>query len=110
MSAEVIVIGDDVRIERTLMIGDDAYDASGATSIKVAFVSTDHSTKLTADIEQDENASGADWANGVVIIEMAAADTADITDDGPAILELQVDKTIKQTWHMAVLLVEGQIE
>lgn len=109
MSAPVIVTGDDVRFPVTMTVDDAAYDASGATSVKAALVSADRTTKLTGDIVQDAGASGADWANGVIMIEMDATDTADITDYGAAIIEVQVDKSIKQTWYGAVEIVQGQI-
>jgi len=51
---------------------------SGAT-IYASVISEDKSSELIADKAQSSSATGADWANGIVTIEFAAADTSALT-------------------------------
>ena len=98
MSAEYFT-GDDWDISVTLKVDGVATDVSGATSIKAAIttVSDTNPTTIISEVTLDSGATGADWANGVVVAEFAAANT-DITP-GIYAVEVQVESGgKKRTW------------
>ena len=74
-------------------------------------MSTDHTEKYTLPIAQSESAPGADWANSLLTIEFASTDTVNMTYQGAALIEIQVDDTVnttgKTTFFVKVLIVSG---
>lgn len=100
-----IVTGDDVAIPVTLSINGVAVDLSGAT-IKANLVSKDHTVKfMLTDTAQSEAHPNADWVNGVVVIEFAAADTGAITEIGKCLIEIEVATPAERTWFVSGLKV-----
>ena len=92
--------GDDWDIVVTLKKDGVAYDVSTATAIQAAVVSDDGTapTTIVSAVTLDSGATGANWAKGVVIVEIPAATTASLTSQR-AFVEIQV--TIggkKSTW------------
>lgn len=57
----------------------ETVDISDADTVKVALISTDHENLLAGPYEADEEDDDADWVNGVVAVELPAADTEDLT-------------------------------
>ena len=91
--------GDDWDISVTLNKDGAAYDVSAATAIEASIVSDDgtNPSTLIAAVTLSAGATGADWANGVVVAEFPAAST-DI-DLGSRYIEIQVTLGGKKsTW------------
>jgi len=103
-----IVTGDNVVVPVTLKKNGVVFDMSGAT-VKVRLISTDHESVYTGEITQNEAATGADWANSLVILELAPADTSGISFQGNALIEIQVDQNGKTTWFVSALITKGNI-
>lgn len=99
--------GDDWTINVTLKKNGVVFDASGATSVKAALVSLTGSepTEQIAATVQNAGATGADWTNGLVVVEFAAAATALVSKYGTLYLEVQVDKTKIETWPRKAITV-----
>ena len=100
MSRKIYYTGDDWDIFATLKRNGLVEDVSTATDISAAIVSSDDANaKLLIDAPtQNSGAAGADWANGIVVVEIPRANTA-ITTYGKVYLELQITKDgKKKTW------------
>lgn len=104
-----LVTGDDFTANVTLYVDGATFDASGAT-ITAAVVSRHHATKFTSDVAQSEVATGADWANSLIVVEFGPTETAKVTEYGSALVEIQVnDGTTKRSWFQSVVVVKGQV-
>lgn len=95
-----VFTGDDWDITMTLTKDRAAYDVSTATEIKASVVDSDSisPSTLIAAVTLDSGATGANWASGIVVIEIPNASTGSVAT-GTAYIEVQV--TIggkKQTW------------
>jgi hypothetical protein len=93
--------GDDWTINVTLKKNGVVFDASSATSVKAAVVSLvgNEPTEQIPETTQNEAASGADWTNGLIVVEFAAAATDNVKKYGSLQLEVQVEKDgKKETW------------
>lgn len=108
MSVATIVSGDDLSLLVTLKVDAAVFDMSGKT-VKARLVTKDRETTLTDEIAQDEGATGADYANSLVAIEMTAAETSAIDRQGMGYLEIQVELPAKKTWWQKVQYVKGNI-
>lgn len=88
--------GDDWEIPVTFTKKNNAWDVSGAT-IKAAVVDTSKSARVQviSDTTLNENAIGADWANGLVIVEFTSAQTTGVAS-GKYAIEVQVEKDGKK--------------
>ena len=88
---------DDWDVTVTLKKDGVAFDVSSATNISASVVDSDGTNPQTvvAAVTLDSGATGADWANGVVVAEFAAANT-DVTP-GNAFVEIQVTLSGKKT-------------
>ena len=108
MTAE-IVSGDDVVIYATLKKGGSTFSIDPGATVTAMLVSLNHETAYTAEIAQSAATQDADWANSLVVVVMGEADTASITYQGHAYLEIQVDDTIKETFFGEIRIVTGQV-
>ncbi len=100
--------GDDWEFSLTLKVNGTVYDVSTATDISVAIISSDtpNASVLISAPALSSGAAGADWTNGVVVVEIPAADTG-ITQYGTRYLELQVTMDGKKhTWPRAAIQVK----
>lgn len=100
-----VFTGDDWDIIITLKRDGAVYNVSTASAISAALVSDDGPAPSTvvAAVSCSSGTSGADWANGVVVIEIPNATTAALTAQR-AYVEIQV--TIggkKKTWPRQVI-------
>ena len=109
MATPILVTGDDLSIAVTLKKNDLTFDIPIASTVTAKLVSTNHSTVYSAEAVQFSTTPGADWSNSLVVVEFAPADTASITYQGKALLEIQVDDNGKRTWFATVKIVTGQI-
>lgn len=110
-TAPDIVTGDNVALAVTLTKNGAAFAIDTADTVKAALVSTDHKTAYTAaPIVQSAAAPGADWTNGVVIVEIPGTATEPIAYQGLALLEIQVTASgVNTTWFVPVKVIKGQI-
>ena len=102
--------GDDWDISVTLKTDGVATNVSGATAIKAAVVTNnaDNPTALIAAVTASAGATGADWANGVVVIEFPAASTGIAT--GEHLVEVQVEESSKKkTWPRIPITVKAGV-
>lgn len=109
MTTPILVTGDDFTLPVNLTINDAAFNMSTATSVKARIVSADHAAALTSEVAQSSGTSGANWTASLVVVVIAAADTASIASFGAALLEIQVEMSGKATWFVPVEIVQGQI-
>lgn len=108
MTMATVVSGDDLDLLVTLKVDAAVFNMAGAT-VTARIVTADRLTALTAEIAQDSGATGADYANSLVAIEMTAAETASIDQQGSGFIEIQVELPAKKTWWLPVQLVKGNI-
>lgn len=107
--------GDDWDINVTLKLNGVVYDASGAT-IKAALIRYIQGvpTQTIADTTMSSGATGADWTNGIIVLEFPAASTATVDFYTRYDVEIQADKGgKKKSWLLedenAINVVQGTI-
>lgn len=92
--------------------GSGPFNASGGV-VKASLVKLgpgDPTTLIDA-ITQNEGATGADWSNGLILVEFPRANTSNVAHRGTAFIELQVEKNGKRsTWpRVQVEIKKGSI-
>jgi hypothetical protein len=81
-----------------------------AAVVTAAVITKQHKDQLIADVVQDELADQADWGNSLVVVAFPAVDTAAVTRDGKAILEISVEEDgKKKTWFGDIEIKYGTI-
>lgn len=110
MSLPVIVTGDDVAMSVTLYKNSATFEIDAGATVSARFVLAEHTGVLTDAIAQVSTATGADWANSLVMVEFSSAVTGAIKQQGEALVEIQVDDSGKRTWFVAVEIVRGQVD
>ena len=93
----------------------DAWNVSTATEISATVISSDYKTQYCATVTLDSNDPGSSWSNGIVVISIPAATTAEIashvTGKTTGIVSVQVEiDGEKTTVRDSVYLIEGHIE
>lgn len=98
MSRSIVFSGDEWAIPVVLTQEGVAVDVSSATEIKALISDGDGIAPniLVAEVTLSISATGADWANGIVVAEFTAASTAALTTQ-PAYIEVQVTLLGKRT-------------
>lgn len=109
MSIPVLVTGDDVNLPVTLKKNGNTFAIATGSTVQAMLVTTDRTRQLTPVVQVNEAATGSDWANSLVVVAFASADTASMTMQSPAILEIQVDDNGKRTWFVEITIVRGSI-
>jgi len=71
-----IISGDDVAIPIPLTKNDAVFAVDALATIKCSLISEDKSIVYIASTTQDSAAVGADWPNGILILEFTSAQTA----------------------------------
>ncbi len=64
---------------------------------------------IRVDVAQSSAAPGSAWATSLVVVQLSQAQTASITYQGPARLEIQVDDGSKTTWWHDCEIKRGNI-
>jgi len=101
--------GDDITISAQLYKDEAAFSISGGADVKARVIGTSHSTVHFTTVTCDSGASGADWANSLVVITFPASATSGSTHRGPAVLEIEVNDGGKNTFFADVVLEVGTI-
>jgi len=91
MTTPKIITGTDRQLTATWKIGDTVTPISSSGVVRFRLVSRDKATTYTAILTANKDHPDADWANGKIILIFLAAETVDITVQGLAEVELQVD-------------------
>ena len=113
MATPKLVTGDDIDLVVTLKKNNSTFAIDATATVTAALVNSTRTETYTLPITQDEAAVGADWANSLLIISFAEADTLPMTYQGSALLEIQVEDDVnssgKTTFFSKVLIVNGQL-
>ena len=110
MAIPTLITGDDIIVPVPLTKNDATFVISGSATVKARLVSIDHKSAYSAEVTQSSATSGANWGASLVVVKFAPGDTADVTFQGLALLEVQVDDAgVKTTWFGQVVLVKGNI-
>jgi hypothetical protein len=110
MSTPYIVTGDNTALPVQLKKNRAVFNIPQDAVVKVAIVSSDHGVAYTAAVEQSYAATGADWANSLIVLELPAEETANVSYSGPAKLEVQVTNDgVDDTWFVDVELIRGHV-
>lgn len=109
MGIPVIVTGDDVSLSVTLKKDNSTFTINPAATVEASLVSQDHNTVVLAPVTVSNSATGADWANSLVVIEFTSTETNSITTYGELILEIQVDDSGKTTFFAEISVEIGTI-
>ena len=104
-----IVTGDDVALPVTLKKDGAVFAIDAGATVQAALVSLDRSTVLAGPVTCSNVATGADWANSLVMVEFNSATSGAITAYGKALLEIQVNDSGKLTWFVTVDIEKGTI-
>ena len=116
MTTPILITGDDIVLPvvlRKKLAEATVYTTfiidPGATII-TRLVSTDRENTYTTEITQVTDHADADLPNSTIVVEFTSAQTIDITYQGGALLEIQVDDSGKLTWFTTVKINRGQID
>jgi len=106
-----IVTGDDTDIPVTLTKGSakDTFTIDPGAAVKAAIVSLDRNTVIIAAVVCPFDATGADWANSLIIVPFTSEETAAATATGEHYLEIQVDDGGKLTWFDKINIIKGSV-
>jgi len=108
MSA-IIVTGDDVTLPVTLKKDSATFTIPVSATVKTAIVSPNRDQVLIPASLSSDTASGADWANSLIIATFSSTETSKVTNYGDAILEIQVNDSGKTTWFTSLIIEKGSI-
>lgn len=108
-----ITTGDDASLSIALKYNDSPFVVDSGATVKASLTTLDR-VKLTADISCSNTTDGADWSNGVIIVEVPSAETGSMTvpESGRVLVEMQVEQDGKKRtfWSKTTIRVyEGTI-
>lgn len=104
-----IITGDDVAISVQLKKNGGTFAISPVDTLTATV--NDRKTKqsmLSAPVTLRNNATGADWPNSLVVVELSSAESAELTP-GYAEVEIQVDDGNKTTFKFDVKVVKDSL-
>ena len=92
MAKVILFTGDEWSVPVTLKKDNIPFDVSAATEIKAILSDSDGKNPviLIPEVVLNPVAAGANWSNGIVVVEFAAVDTAPLTAN-LGYIEIQVD-------------------
>lgn len=109
-----LTTGDDARIPATVVKNKINVPIDLASTVKASITTVDKQAILIPAVTQSDAAVGADWANGLVVVEFSSVLTDAIPDAniGQNSLEVQVDDPTfgKQTYSKAITIKKGTID
>ncbi len=85
-----IVTGSDTSIRATWMVNGAVVPIASDSTVEARLVSSDHLVPHTSVLTMSNAAIGADWANGIIAVEIPGTETVDIEDQGYACVQLKV--------------------
>ena len=109
-----LTTGDDARIPATVVKNKNNVPIDLLSVVKASITTLDKQTILIPAVIQSNTAVGADWPNGLVVVEFDSTATDAIPDAniGQNSLEVQVDDPTfgKQTYSKAITIKKGTID
>lgn len=111
MKIPKIVTGSDCRVEATWRVGGVITPIPDTATVQFILISTDKQTKHTEVLPTTSAEPGADWPAGVAMLLFPAAATTDITYQGVAAVQMQVDAGAgnRPSGFFTVNIVKGNI-
>jgi len=107
-----IVTGDDISFSVQLRKGiigkEQTFTINPAATVEAKIISS-NKQEIFPITTCTPSQTGADWANSLIVIEWASADTINVTYEGPASLEIQIDDGSKETYFDRVVIRQGTI-
>ena len=104
-----ITTGDDAQILYSMTKDGAAFVIDPGATVRAVLISLDRVTTISAEVAVNLSAPGTDLAASLVVVAFTAAQTALITEYGPALLEVQVDDGGKITWTAQLTVRKGNI-
>jgi len=112
-----IITGDDISILHPISINYISPNIPISAIVTCRIVSEDKSINYSAEVVQISTQTGADWAKGLINIEMPSAVTAAIQPlvpkwnrgTAPAYMETQINDNGKDTHFAKVTIVKGNV-
>lgn len=109
-----VVQGDDLELGVTLKrkrAGDASlatFTISNGADVKAQFVDISKNITIGPEVTCQFGATGADWANSLVVIEMTSAQSGTIMHTGMAYARVRVtDNSKRNTYYAPVEIIEG---
>jgi exosome complex RNA-binding protein Csl4 len=109
MAIPILVTGDGITFPVILKKNKATFNIATTATIVARLVSSDRESAYTVEVAQVTNHADADLSNSLIIISFATDTTIDMTHQGTALVEIQVDDGRKLTWFTAVQIKHGQI-
>jgi hypothetical protein len=105
-----IISGDDVAMVIPLLDADGSpFVIDSAATVKAGIDSRNHLLLLLAANTLSEATPGSDWSASTVVATFTAEQTATLTSNSPAWIEIEILDTTKQTYFHPVKLVTGRV-
>ncbi len=106
-----IVTGSDTSILATWQVNGAVVPIASDSLVEARLVSDDHTTVHTPVLTMSNAATGADWPNGVIAVEIPGTTTVDIDDQGYACVQLKVtpDGGQSKPGFFVVEIIKGNI-
>ena len=115
MSNVVIITGDDILLPNTIIKDGVVVPIALSAVVTCRLVSLDQSKAYCSPVVQVSTEGGADWPNGIVVVNLPSANTLEVLDDAdidwkkgvlPAKLETQIDDYEQKIIEMDAALEE----
>lgn len=114
----VLVTGDDSTYEVQLTKNGENFRIASNAIVQASLVDKERKNILIDPVTINENDSGNDWINSLIVVRFNSTDTNAIPSsaiqDKSALLEIQVDDTVqsngKTTWFYKLKLLKGTID
>ena len=106
-----VVTGADTSILATWKVNGAVVPIASDSVVEARLVSSDKTTVHTPVLTLSNAAAGADWANGIIAVEIPGAGTVDVDDQGFASVQLKVTPNGGQSksGFFVVEIVKGNI-
>lgn len=109
MATPILVTGDDTSLSVTLKKNGQTFNIDTGATVQASLVTPNHIKTIMNPVGVLSTATGADWTNSLIVIELTSAETGAITDYGDALLEIQVDDSGKTTFFANINVTRGTI-
>jgi hypothetical protein len=110
-----IVIGNDFELGVTLTKNKQPFEIPFWVIIQATVVSADHNSRYFDPVNVSPATPGTDYSQSLIIVKFSGANTALITKQGPAKIEIEILEptdpvsTRHPSWFVDVRVVKGQI-
>jgi hypothetical protein len=106
----IITSGDDLAIPITLNLDGVAYAIDLSSVVRGAVIHIDDCIIVSGPVTLDNAATGADWPNGLIILEMTSAQSAPLAPYHGKVLQIEIEvddpTTGKRTWRVPDITIQ----